>query len=452
MDPLNVQPGDSLLISRYMSRDKTSLFRAGDPVIILDIVVNREMPDYKYLVQSPLTCEYFYLSDNDLQLSPDPFGGDSAPMESLAPEANFAKSVARQSSIENLENIKRSDKFAAFMFISTVGILLFVGAVMLVFMFLDIDPSFSAVGRLFFPFGLFLLVLPVFILVVPVAQRARAVRKYNESRANVLQEQSSRIDSPQGYKEAALPMRPFPEGKEKNLCWRCGNDNLEGADSCVYCGANFTYRYIKNLMMLNTYAGILLIWAAIPFLFLVPLMFGNSQTGTYFKIFLFIYGLSFVYCLMILFPFTRLAGFDREQLAAAVFLSIAPPLCLAYLIKKMNDNTDEFRARDLNHFRKNGGFINHWQGLDEGQVKGITTAYFFDNGELFKYKPEKRIKLLKQAAHMDPLNHRILFHLAREYFALGEMRLGCHELDNALSLFPANAQYLELKAAVTGPG
>lgn len=435
-----------------MSRDQVSLFRAGDPVTILDIVTNTEMPDYKYLVQSPLTCEYFYLSDNDLQLSPDQFGGDSTPTESLAPEANFAKSVARRSTIENLENIKRSDRFAAFMFVSTIVLLTLMGTAMLVSMFWDINPTASAVGRLFFPFGLFLMFLPIVILVVPVIQRVRAVSKYDGSRADVSLELYVPATGPQGWGNAALPIRPFPTGKEKNLCWRCGNDNLETADSCVYCGANFNYRYIKNLMMLNTYAGILLIWASIPFLFVVPLLFGNSHTGTYFEVFLFVYGFGFLYYLMILFPFSRLAGFDQEQLAAAVFLSLVPPLCLIYLTKKMNDNTDEFRARDLNHFRKNDGFVNHWQALNEGQVKGITTAYFFDNGELFKYRPKKRVKLLKQAAQMDPLNHRVLYHLAREYLASGETGLGRYELENALALFPVNAQYLELKAAFTGPG
>ena len=92
-----------------MLRDKTPLFRAGDPVTILDVVSNTDAPDHKYLVQSPLTCEYFYLSDKDLKLSQSPFGGSGVSTETLNPEANFAKSVARKSALENLKYVKLSD-------------------------------------------------------------------------------------------------------------------------------------------------------------------------------------------------------------------------------------------------------------------------------------------------------------------------------------------------------
>lgn len=432
------QPGDLPVVSRDISKEDTLLFRSGEPVTVLAVWESPETEALFYLAQSPFTGEYSYLGDGDLEPSPVPAGDDDPP---------DGISACIQGTKEQASG-RFQESFATPLLILSVVILYLLGGAMFLFFIWPVNEAMSDIGELFLPFGVFLVLLPTFLLGSPIVQRAMGTHDYDRQRTLILAQYSGALGATYGPDGGTVPQLSFPTGHEKCLCWRCGQDNEEYVSLCRRCGTLFNQGWLSKLATVNTYTSILFIWATVQFFILFPILLGDTFTDEFLQFYKYFYILCFLMYLLVLAPFIRLTRFSPAQVIIAFCLSPIPFLSMIYAYQRSQKNMGHERSMDLNHFRRGDGTVNVWHTMKEKQLKGIITASYFDTGKMYKEKPARRIKYLKHSAQLDPLNHRVLYHLAREHLASGNRLLGFYELDNALKLFPGNAQYMELKKMI----
>lgn len=432
-----IQPGDLLPVVRDISKEETLLFRADDSVTLLAVWENPETHNLSYLAQSPFTGEYSYLDETDLQPS-EPAADDETPGG-----GTDQRQEEKRKTVDRLW-----ERLASFTLILTVAILFFLGVAMFLFFLWPVNDAMSDIGELFLPFGIFLILLPTFLLGSPFIQRVLGAHDYNRQRTLILAQYAASLDAAYGPDGGTTPEVTFPTGQEKCMCWRCGAGNDENASSCGYCGAQFYYDWLRRLNLINIYTSTLLVWSTVQFFILFPIFLGSSFTDEFLQFYKYFYALCFFLYVLLLVPFLRVARFSPAQAFVSFALSPVPFLSMIYVYQRAQRNMLRERSIDLNHFRRGDGTVNVWHTMKDKQLKGIVTAFHFDTGKIFKERPVKRIQYLKHSARLDPLNHRVLYHLAQEHLANGDRMLGIYELDNALKLFPENAQYTELRTSM----
>lgn len=255
------------------------------------------------------------------------------------------------------------------------------------------------------------------------------------------------------YKESQLKViRSFPRGNSTNLCWRCGKDNREEVSTCTNCGTRIATGRKLNVTLLNAWLFVFIaanLTREIDALMLVirkapagrP-FFSNAAVQNY----LIIIGVCYLAFIVSLLVIGNIAGFTWKQLAIAFILFFAPLISLIYVCLEVRKAKIEFPKMDLDHYIKTEDDTVSWDDLNDKQRGSIGTTARFDSGYAYKSAPVIRAGYLRAAVKDDPLNHRVRYYLAKEYFAAGDYDSGRRETGIALRLSPGNGQYEELQS------